>query len=133
MNEFDQYVKHKIKAKYYIRYSDDFVFLSHNKSGLRSLVRYIVLFLRNELRLELHPQKVSISTFASGVDFLGWIHFSDHRVLRTSTTRRMFRNCVGKDALDARTQSYLGFLKYGNTHNLAKKLLSNTQSKSGVI
>src|SRR3989344_3954373 len=27
MNEFDQFMKHKLKAKYYIRYADDFVIL----------------------------------------------------------------------------------------------------------
>ena len=34
MNEFDQFVKHKLKAKHYIRYADDFVILSHDKNYL---------------------------------------------------------------------------------------------------
>ena len=34
MNEFDQFMKHKLKVKYYIRYADDFVILSRDKSGL---------------------------------------------------------------------------------------------------
>src|SRR3990167_7492065 len=92
MNEFDQFMKHKLKAKYYIRYADDFVILSTNKSHLLEIVRYIALFLREELKLSLHPDKVYIKTYTSGVDFLGWVHFSDHRVLRTTTKKRMFRN-----------------------------------------
>ena len=35
MNKFDQFVKHKFKAKYYIRYADDFVFLSEDKDSLK--------------------------------------------------------------------------------------------------
>ena len=31
LNEFDQFAKHKLKAKCYIRYCDDFVILSENK------------------------------------------------------------------------------------------------------
>jgi len=34
MNEFDQFVKHRLKAKYYIRYADDFVIMSPNREWL---------------------------------------------------------------------------------------------------
>ena len=34
MNEFDQFVKHKLKAKYYIRYADDFIVLLEDKAWL---------------------------------------------------------------------------------------------------
>lgn len=90
MNEFDQFMKHTLKAKYYIRYADDFVILSQDKSWLEELEFKIRDFLQKRLKLELHPDKVFIKTISSGVDFLGWIHFSDHRVLRTATERRMF-------------------------------------------
>jgi len=122
MNEFDQYVKHKLKVKYYVRYADDFVLLSHDKTDLEKRLRYIVVFLRDQLKLQLHPDKVSIKTFASGVDFLGWVHFPDHQVLRTSTKRRMFRCTAGlkKDSLTV--QSYLGLLSHGNTEKLRQVL-----------
>ena len=122
MSEFDQYVKHKLKIKHYIRYADDFVLLSHEKQYLEQTLRYIVVFLREKLKLELHPNKVSIQTFASGVDFLGWVHFSDHRVLRTTTKRRMLRRTRGLQKEDASVQSYLGMLKHGNAHMLEDKI-----------
>jgi len=34
LNKLDQFVKHKLKGKYYIRYADDFVVLSENKNWL---------------------------------------------------------------------------------------------------
>ena len=122
MNEFDQFVKHQLKAKHYIRYADDFVLLSHDETELKQTLRYIVVFLRERLRLELHPDKVSIQTFASGVDFLGWVHFPDHRVLRTTTKRRMLRRTQGLQKEDAPVQSYLGMLKHGNAHTLEDKI-----------
>jgi len=128
MNEFDTFVKHTLKAKYYIRYADDFVILSHDKQLLRQVGRYIALFLWERLHLELHPDKVSIKTYASGIDFLGWIHFSDHRVLRTNTKRRMLAKTEGNDSL-ASLESYLGLLGHGNTRRLAGPL----QKKIGEL
>jgi retron-type reverse transcriptase len=121
MNEFDQFVKHKLKVKYYIRYADDFVFLSEDKQLLERLLPQISHFLENKLKLTLHPNKVSITTFASGVDFLGWVHFSDHRVLRGATKRRMRRALGG--ASDATVQSYLGLLRHGNTFRLQEEVV----------
>src|SRR3989344_5230624 len=123
MNEFDQHVKHILKSKYYIRYADDFVLLSHDKSELEQTLRYIEVFLRDRLKLKMHPSKVSIKTFASGVDFLGWVHFSDHRVLRTSSKRRMFRLLQERAGQEETKQSYLGMLKHGNTKKLIARVL----------
>lgn len=91
LNEFDQFVKHVLRVKYYIRYADDFVVLSQSKQELETLLTKIQAFLKLRLSLDLHPNKVSIETLGSGVDFLGWVHFPCHRVLRTVTKRRMLR------------------------------------------
>ena len=125
MNEFDQFVKHTPRVKHYIRYADDFVLLSHDKQELEKRLRYIVVFLREKLKLELHPDKVSISTIASSVDFLGWVHFPDHRVLRTSSKQRMFRRVEGLEEDSPVVQSYLGMLKHGNTEKLCQRLAHN--------
>jgi retron-type reverse transcriptase len=49
LNELDQFVKHLLKARHYIRYCDDFVILSCDKSRLEEIVRYI--HLPNKTRL----------------------------------------------------------------------------------
>ncbi len=122
MNEFDQYVKHKLKVKYYIRYEDDFVILNTNKAELENLQNKIVEFLENKLKLQLHPDKVFIKTLASGVDFLGWVHFSEHRVLRTATKKRMFRNLKTNSKPNS-IASYLGMLSHGDGFNLQKQIM----------
>lgn len=118
MNKFDQFMKHKIKAKYYVRYADDFVILSNDKKWLESILLKIPHFLESELNLHLHPKKVSLSTIASGVDFLGWILFPDHRVVRTITKQRMFRGIQKKPGNLNTIQSYLGLLSHGNAEKL---------------
>jgi len=79
-------------------------------------------FLKTRLKLELHPQKVFIKTLASGVDFLGWVNFPDHRVLRTTTKRRMFKK-IRQNTTNETLNSYFGLLKHGNTYNLKKEVL----------
>lgn len=123
MDRFDQFAKHRLKARRYIRYADDFVFLSEDHAWLESLVAPIAAFLRDELALELHPKKVSISTLASGVDFLGWVHFPDHRVVRTTTKRRMFRRLRETAGEETVQRSYLGLLSHGNAHRLAESVI----------
>ena len=81
----------------------------------------MIVFLRDELKLEMHPKKVSIETVASGIDFLGWVHFSDHRVLRTSTKRRMCKALEGNPT-EARFASYRGMVSHGNAQKLLAQL-----------
>lgn len=71
MNELDQFAKHKLKAEYYIRYADDFILLSDNRTWLTSQIFPISDFLQQKLRLSLHPGKIFLKTLASGVDFFG--------------------------------------------------------------
>ncbi len=121
MNKFDQFVKHKLKIQYYLRYADDFVILSDDKSYLVNILPIVSQFLNQTLKLQLHPNKVFIKTLAGGVDFLGWVHFPYQRVLRTTTKRRMFKRIIDRPE-PAVLQSYLGLLQYGNAYKLAKKL-----------
>lgn len=123
MNEFDQFVKHRLKAKHYIRYADDFVILSENREKFTTLIPAIRDFLNSRLKLDLHPDKLYVKTVASGLDFLGWVHFSDHRVLRGSSRRRMMRHLT-EDRNQARVASYRGLLGHGNAHKLSTRYLS---------
>ncbi len=121
MNEFDQFMKGKLRVKYYLRYADDFAILSRDKQYLENLIPKISEFLNEHLKLALHPDKVFIKSFASGVDFLGWVHFSDHRVLRTASKRRMFRNLKNYPT-EQTVASYAGMFAHGNATRLARRV-----------
>lgn len=72
LNELDQFVKHTLRVKHYIRYMDDFLILDHNKTRLHQTKKVIQEFLQNKLKLELHPKKANVSPIEKGVDFLGY-------------------------------------------------------------
>ena len=122
MNKFDHFIKRELKVRFYIRYADDFVLLSADRLELEIIQRKIVNFLTWELKLSLHPDKVCIKAFASGIDFLGWVHFSDRRVIRTTTKRRMYRKMV-THRKDGTYQSYSGLLRHGNSKKVARELM----------
>lgn len=116
MNEFDHFLKRQLRVKFCVRYADDFVIFHKNKCHLENILPQMSEFLENKLKLFLHPNKVFIKTIASGIDFLGWVHFPTHRVLRTSTKRRIFER-VNKNPLD----SYKGLLRHGNTYKILQQ------------
>ena len=122
MNEFDHFIKRNLKIAYYARYADDFIVLHENKEYLKGILPTISEFLETHLKLSLHPNKVSIKTISSGVDFLGWVSFPHHRVLRNSTKKRMFRN-LNRDPKKESLASYQGLLSRGDTHKL-KQMIS---------
>ena len=124
MNEFDQFIKHVLRVKYYIRYADDFVILDTNKNYLVNLLSKIEVFLSERLKLTLHPNKVSITTLASGIDFLGWVNFPEHRVLRTSTKKRMLKH-LRQSPTEMMLSSCLGLIKHGNTLKLREKMVKD--------
>lgn len=122
MNEFDHFMKRTLKVRHYIRYADDFVILHEHREYLVNLVPYISDFLRTQLKISLHPDKLFLSTLSSGVDFLGWVHFPDHRVLRTATKRRMLRALIGEPK-PATIVSYHGMLSHGNAFKLRSRII----------
>ena len=122
MNEFDQFVKHKLKIRHYIRYADDFVILSEDKNYLKKIIPVIGDFLQNNLSLTLHPDKIYIKTLYSGVDFLGWFNFPHHKTLRNKTKNRMLAKI--KENKNLKTlSSYIGLLKHGSTQKVKDKVL----------
>jgi RNA-directed DNA polymerase len=123
LNQLDQFIKHRLKVRYYVRYADDFLLMSTNRPQLEQLLPQIATFLHDELCLELHPDKVWIKTVASGVDFLGWVHFPHHRILRASTRKRLM-HAATKSGMKGAT-SYLGLLRHGNTLHIRQEYLNN--------
>lgn len=122
LNELDNFIKRKLKIKYYIRYADDFLILDKNKIFLEKIITDISYFLEGNLKLSLHPNKVSIKNINSGVDFLGWVNFYNYRVLRTSTRKRMIRR-IKDDKNKLNLASYIGLLGHGNTKKLKNQII----------
>jgi retron-type reverse transcriptase len=133
MNRFDQFVKHKLKIKHYIRYTDDFAVVHQNEDYLWDMKNKMESFLENELKLSLHPEKVCVRKYSQGIDFLGYVVLPKVKLLRTKTKRRMMRKMklkakrfvcgeVSEESLFQSFNSYLGILSHADCHGLREKL-----------
>jgi RNA-directed DNA polymerase len=130
LNELDQFVKHTLKAKYYIRYVDDFVILGHHPGDLKQFKYRIESFLVNRLKLTLHPKRQKLLPVSSGIDFLGYIVRQDYTLVRNRVLNNFksklgqFNGSSPKDfsALKTAFASYLGHFKWANSHRLKNRL-----------
>lgn len=125
LNPFDHFMKERLRAKYYLRYTDDSVLLHHDPVALVSALPIIREFLRDELSLSLHPKKIDLRKFNQGADFLGYVSLPYYRVLRANTKKRMLKSltiCDGKE--EARMMSYLGLLQHCEGRRIYVKLFS---------
>lgn len=91
LNELDQFVKHSLKVRAYLRYVDDFVLLGDNTATLNRQRLAIEAFLRERLGLALHPNKTVLQRCNQGIDFLGSIVYPDHRQIRQRSVRALRR------------------------------------------
>ena len=123
LNEFDHWAKHSLKARFYIRYCDDFVILHESSEHLRGIIPSIQKALANLLRLELHPRKTSIRKLRQGIDFLGYVVRPHATTLRTKTKRRMLRKLNARNA-----PSYLGMLSHADAHKIRAAVLERLRN-----
>lgn len=91
LNEADQYVKHTLKVRKYLRYMDDSIILSDSKQQLVEYLEQIKEFLEQKLHLNLN-RKTTIAPCDTGVDFVGYRMWATHRILKKSTARRLLRH-----------------------------------------
>ena len=104
---------------------------------MKQAIPQIQAFLKDGLRLQLHPRKVKLQHVATGVKFLGAVVWPTH----TTAGKRVKGNfyaavrevnqCPEADAdrVRQRLNSYLGLLSHHRTHRLRRsvmrKVLSN--------
>jgi|GEM_PF-82333 len=81
LDPLDQFVKHTLRAPYYIRYCDDFVLLASERETLVAWEARILDFLWSSLRLTCNARR-KLRPVADGIDFLGYIVRPDYLLIR---------------------------------------------------
>ena len=87
----DQFIKHQLRAKYYIRYVDDFILLAENTKILLEWKSKIEEFLQSKLNLVLQPQKTILQQTTKGINFLGYIVRKDYLLVRKRAVKAFKR------------------------------------------
>lgn len=128
LNELDQFVKHVLKVKFYVRYVDDFVILGRNIGELKYLRDQISSFLKERLQLCLHPIKQKILSLINGIDFVGYIVRPEYVLVRRRVVGQFRRRLEelqnsfqNKACIKACNASYFAHIKFANGYWLKKK------------
>lgn len=120
---FDHWMKEQKAVKYYFRYADDMVILSHSKPYLHQLLADIKEYLQVELKLEVKSNYQVFPVAARSIDFLGYRFYHTHVLVRKSI-KQCFARMVAGNKNTKSIASYNGWLSHCNAKHLTKKLLS---------
>jgi len=137
LNELDQFVKHKLKAKYYIRYVDDFVIFHNSKKQLAIWKKEIAKFLKGKLDLELHPDKSRRIPLSKGIDFVGFRNFYCFKLLRkrniNNIKNKIFlfnKNEIDYEKFFEIFQGWNAYATWANSYNTISKIFSKINPTS---
>jgi retron-type reverse transcriptase len=119
---FDHWIKQDQRVKYYYRYADDLVFLSDNKDYLHRLLSEIRKYLHDNLKLTLKDNYQLFPVDSRGIDFVGYVFYHTHTMLRKSI-KRNFARMIFKNRNAKSIASYRGWAIHCDSRHLLKKLL----------
>lgn len=131
LNEADQFVKHKLKAKYYVRYLDDSIFILKDKQEARYVLKELEKFLKEELKLKLNS-KTQIIKGSQGVNFCGY-KINEYRLKLRDRGKRKLKNKIKKLKNSVKTgkmtskdakkylAGHVGYIKWADVYNLSNK------------
>jgi len=129
LNELDKFVKHKLRVKHYIRYVDDFVILCTSKTQLQRWRKEIEKFLKQELKLEFHPDKSRIISLSKGIGFVGFRNFYYFKLLRKRNIRNMqekvklfSEDWISKNKMAEIFQGWGAYAKWADAFNVRKEI-----------
>lgn len=128
LNELDQYVKHHLKVKRYVRYVDDIIIIDECPKRLHQIYLSMCVFVEDNLGLKFHPNKKEINHVDYGVNFTGYIIKRHCRYIRKSTLHnchRKLKNISDTNDLLPVINSYLGMLKHTNSYKERLRIAKN--------
>lgn len=139
LHELDNYIKHELKVKYYVRFMDDFVLLVENKEVAKEIYIKIEKFLETNLKLELNP-KSKYYPYKMGIDFCGYRIFHTHKLVRNRSKKNMLKkiklwnklhreNNLDYEAVKKSIKSWKGHIKHANSYNLESIYLEKIEFK----
>lgn len=133
LNALDQYIKHQIGAKHYIRYVDDFVLLHESAQWLNDALANIDAFLPAKLNARLNPKKTILQPVDRGVDFVGQVIKPWHRSTRKRTVKTAINRLqtIPKVELFEAANSYLGVIGQATDGHHDKCLVAKQILKRG--
>ncbi|WP_213662825.1 RNA-directed DNA polymerase [Stutzerimonas stutzeri] len=136
LDALDQFAKHQLRARHYIRYVDDFVLLHENPQQLNTWHDQIEAFLAEQLHAQLNPRKTIRQPVERGIDFVGQVILPHRRITRRKTAAHAIERASTVPAASLRetANSYFGLLGQAtHSHTDRKRLARAVLLRGGVV
>jgi len=127
LDALDQFAKHQIKARHYVRYVDDFILLHESPQWLHAALKRFEAWLPERLGAHLNPTKTILQPVDRGIDFVGHVIKPWRRTTRKRTMTaaiQRLRTMPAKDIFTA-GNSYLGLLRQASHSHVDRADLAN--------
>ena len=133
LNALDQFCKHTLQARRYVRYVDDFILLHEDPKWLSHALTRIDAFLPARLGARLNPKKTILQPVDRGIDFVGHVIKPWRRTTRPRTLATALRRIEHMDPADtfAAGNSYMGLLRQATHSHHERTQLANALRKRG--
>jgi len=132
LNALDQFAKHQLGTKHYVRYVDDFVFLHESPQQLNAWLAQVEAFLPS-LGARLNPSKTILQPVDRGVDFVGHVIKPWRRTTRKRSLAQALKRTAQAPAEDLRetANSYFGLLSQASHSEKDRAALARVVLKRG--
>ena len=133
LDSLDQYAKHQLKARHYVRYVDDFVLLHESPQQLHQWLQAIDAFLPERLGARLNPRKTVLQPIDRGIDFVGQVIKPWHRITRPRTLATALHRIEHMPDADtyAAGNSYLGLVRQASHSHKERAAICRALLKRG--
>jgi RNA-directed DNA polymerase len=134
LDELDQFVKHRLGVRHYIRYVDDFILLQDSPQQLNAWRTEIQAWLSERLDAKLHPAKTVLQPIARGIDFVGHVLKPHRRTLRRRTLNDALHRLARTERaeLAAAATSYLGLARQTTSSHRDRCRIANLVRRRGL-
>ena len=128
LNALDQFVKHELKARHYIRYVDDAILVHKDRHRLADWKDAIEGFLAENLLLRLNEGANRLKPVSCGINFLGYVVHPDHRLTRRRVAGNFRSRLEEARELLVAHDSQTGITTCRFDHDVLERLLATLNS-----
>jgi len=137
LNPLDHFIKRRLRCPAYLRYVDDMALFSDSEQQLWEAKAAVAQYLET-LRLTVHAGSAQVQPTSSGVPWLGFVVYPDHRRVKgrkvVEATRRLEdrfeewrKGLISFAEFDASVKGWINHVRYADSWGLREHVLSKVR------
>ena len=115
--ELDHYIVNNLHLKYMVRYMDDYIIISNDKTKLIRAIEDIKVILKEKYKLNINVNKTNIYNSYHGFEYLGYMFYVRDKktIIKIKGDNRKRRNKNIRNINYLYNSSYISYKRYFNS------------------